>query len=236
MLLAIFLLSFSPAYSAPLPLVKLNPAAANGDCLPPAGGTPAAVLRQSGIGAASPASSVVTSSLARVIGSIARFGSGRFARHRSVTYLFGSEEGFSYHESGTRLIHLNPGAQNRQALRDKRFGGTHNTAVLAHELGHYIAFRDNFAMKRLYESMVPRPCVLTNYAGDPSNGYRNEEFGEVFAAFVTNPSLLRNQGAACEQARAFWARQFEEPLSASQSCESRRVSLRHTETEFSAYP
>ena len=226
-MLSLFMATLFPAptQAADLKFVKYDVDAANGKCLPPLEESANAVLARNSIGVTDAASPEVNKALAKVISTIARIGKGKFQSQQGVTYLFGKEPGYSYHQSGTTEIHLNPGGQNLHSLKDKRFGGTNNTATLAHELGHYIAFRDNFRVKQMYENYVQSPCTFTWYSTVQKNGYRNEEFAEVFAAFVSNPSLLQNKGDACDQARVFFSYLFEEAQGKSESCQSRLDSL-----------
>lgn len=84
-----------------------------------------------------------------------------------------------------------------------------NVAHVMHELGHYVGNRGLYGP---YKENVP-VCEITVYSKvhyTPAR-YRNEEFAEVWAAFVTNPELLKNsQDAGCREAYAFFSQVFPE--------------------------
>lgn len=232
LLLALLSVTFAtPAHA--LLRIKLNADSANGRCLPAAKGSPREILRNNRIqtqmedGTSVP--SDVDKALSQVIFAIGEIGDGRFASHSGVTYTFGKKDTYSYHESGTYEIHLNPGSENRSKLEDKRYGGIMNRGVLAHELGHFVSNRDNFRILMQYQDYVTTPCHLTDYAKEVFKRWprdlRMEEFGEVFAAYITQPSLLAGKGSACERARKFMSQLFNETAKNSLSCESRKASL-----------
>lgn len=205
--------------------VKLDERAANGSCLVQPDEASSAILtrneikvvRQNGNEVEAP----IRQALGIVMGTIESLGAAEFKAQQDVKFLIGDTAGFSFHESGTKLIHINPGAENIRNLHDKSLGGVHNVAMLTHELAHYISLRDGFAIQRKYEWAVWSHCELTDYA--KTNRY--EEFAEVFAAYVTNPSLLQNQSAACDKARLFMASLLQESPSKSESCANRLGSV-----------
>ncbi|MGE3262351.1 MAG: hypothetical protein AB7K68_11275 [Bacteriovoracia bacterium] len=232
-LLLCALVILAPAQAEALVRVKLNAESANGKCLPPGKGTPKEILQRNQVQSqmedrrAVPAD--VDKALSEVIDTIGRIGDGRFHSHWGVLYIFGKKNGFSFQQSDNNEIRLNPGSENRAKIDDKRFGGIMNRGVLAHELGHYVSNRDNFAILHQYMAAVPAACYLTDYARDVYRDFgrelRMEEFAEVFAAYITNPSLLARKGPACEKARRFVSQLFAETANKSESCESRRASL-----------
>ncbi len=75
-------------------------------------------------------------------------------------------------------------------------------ATITHELGHLVANRGGFYPK--YNRAVPGACRISGYCTHSSAGNahrnRNEEFAEVFAAFVVAPARLK---AACPSAYRF---------------------------------
>ncbi len=79
-----------------------------------------------------------------------------------------------------------------------------NVAHLMHELGHHVGNRDGIYGK--YRSYVKSPCQFTHRCravlgiGSP----RNEEFAEVFAAYILHPELLMKSGPNCQKAYDFF--------------------------------
>lgn len=77
-----------------------------------------------------------------------------------------------------------------------------NVVHLMHELGHLVG---NKGMYGPYKSAV-RPCHFTGYS---ARGGRNEEFAEVFAAFIAHPEMLKNSRQKnCRDAYAFLLKNF----------------------------
>ncbi len=219
----------STPYLPPAPpsifVVKLDPRAARGACLPPLTEQPEQVLARNLISIGSidnaPIHPVVMASLARVVRTVEKIGLGTFKSHSGLKFIFETKWGYSWHTRGTKEVHISPGTQNLTNVTDKRFGGTNNVAVLAHELAHYISLRDNSRIQNDYTEYAREPCLPTLY----SRTNRSEEFAEVFAAFVSNPELLLNRGPACERAVSFMVDLFGEKADYSVSCEARRKSL-----------
>lgn len=80
---------------------------------------------------------------------------------------------------------------------NREFG--RNVAQLVHELGHLVGNMGVYAEYR--KAVNNRYCVVSGYSDDRAN----EQFAEVFAAFVTHPSLIRdNKSAACQAAYKFF--------------------------------
>lgn len=80
----------------------------------------------------------------------------------------------------------------------KQFGS--NVAQLVHELGHLVGNQGAYAMYR--EHVGSAPCVVSGYSDDKFN----EQFAEVFAAFVTKPELIaESKSAACKKAFKFFS-------------------------------
>lgn len=74
-----------------------------------------------------------------------------------------------------------------------KFGS--NVAQLIHELGHLVGNQGGYA--DYYHHVGKAPCVVSGYSDDRFN----EQFAEVFAAFVTRPNLIkRNPSVACKKA------------------------------------
>lgn len=87
--------------------------------------------------------------------------------------------------------------------------GTANVGYIMHELGHQAG---NNGLYAAYRQAVPSRrgtsgrCMVTNYCGKDYSvpRERNEEFAEVWAAYLTNPAMLKAKGGACEAAYNFF--------------------------------
>lgn len=85
---------------------------------------------------------------------------------------------------------------------EKRNGN--NVAQLVHELGHYIGNNGGYAEYR--KVMGSHMCKVSGYSDDRWN----EQFAEVFAAFVTRPNKIKsNPSPACKTAFRFFANFFD---------------------------
>ncbi|MBX2995141.1 MAG: hypothetical protein KF681_09970 [Bdellovibrionaceae bacterium] len=118
---------------------------------------------------------------------------------------------------GTRVEFNNRRSVSRQksttppVIEICRNGHPHlgNVGLMAHELGHLIGNKNNARLYSQYKSRVRPRCCLTNYACSNSNSQpRNEEFAEVFASFIANPSLAANAGGSCPAALNFFKSEF----------------------------
>ena len=88
----------------------------------------------------------------------------------------------------------------------------------AHEIGHLLG---NNNAARLYSGYKAGPlCNLSTYSHTnwATSTYRNEEFAESFAAFVTHPDLL-TQSPACQRALRYFQSQF--PHENQSTCQER---------------
>lgn len=84
-----------------------------------------------------------------------------------------------------------------------------NIGHVMHELGHYVG---NQGLYELYRANVGI-CHFTKYCKVhySKSRYRNEEFAETWAAFITHPELLKNSDqAGCREAFDFFAELFGE--------------------------
>lgn len=85
-------------------------------------------------------------------------------------------------------------------------GSLDSVAYYVHELGHYIGNNDRAKLYGEYKKTVTPRCAVSNYSLKDWTAARarNEEFAEVIAAFVTNPSLLLKSGPSCVKAYNFF--------------------------------
>jgi hypothetical protein len=217
-------------------VVKLNQRAAQGTCMPQVSGNSSITLSNNNIGAFSGATAQGRSfsgtnprplaatdarqqAVARVLQTMNSLGGGNFSLHRGAKFVFGSTAGQPSRQTADH-IQLNPGNQNIRALGNHAghsHGGTTNTALIAHELGHYVG---NNGLYQPYFQFVRGGCNVSGYSGNRRNGRRNEEFAEVFSAYLTNPEMLSAKGGACQKALDFMKGAFGEQ--GNPTCESRR--------------
>ncbi|MCR9204727.1 MAG: hypothetical protein NXH75_09130 [Halobacteriovoraceae bacterium] len=111
--------------------------------------------------------------------------------------------------SGQRADHIKIG-RNRSGANDHNHNGN-SVAQHAHEWAHVIGNNGAYAQfKRYMDSSSYGSndyCMVSNYA-DNNN---NEQFAEVFTAFVTEPAILLNNSRtprACQKAYQFFRDHF----------------------------
>ncbi len=91
-----------------------------------------------------------------------------------------------------------------QVTRNGAKRNGNNVAQLVHELGHYVG--NNGAYEPYRVAVDRKFCVVSSYSDDKPN----EQFAEVFAAFVTRPELIKgNPSAACQAAYKFFVNYFD---------------------------
>lgn len=164
--------------------------------------------------------------VANVIHAVDSIGNGKFKAHEGVRFVFGNPGRSSRVSRRTMYdIQLNPGGQNISGVGSRDYGGTHNRALIAHELGHYVGR----LLYNRYFAAVKGKCFITGYADDN----RNEEFAEVFAAYITNPALFAGKSKNCGKAFTFLAKEFGE-TNIGKSCESRLRSLENARKTVSS--
>ncbi|CAM9862775.1 unnamed protein product, partial [Chrysoparadoxa australica] len=121
--------------------------------------------------------------------------------------------------SGQRADHIKIG-RNRSGPNDHNHNG-HSVAQHVHEWAHLIG--NNGAYNQFRRYMDSRSygsndyCIVSNYADNNPN----EQFAEVFTAFVTEPAILLNNTrtpAACRKAFEFFRTQFFPRGNRVQSC------------------
>lgn len=205
-------------------VLKRDPTAASGRCLIPAVTTDTqaeSILNQYKIATddARPAERLaIARGLAQVqalLGKPASFAG-------NVRFSFAARKGYSSYDGfsgGRHQIRM-----NRCDSKGKNCAAN-NVAHLMHELGHKVGHASFARGESFYEaySRLAGGCRPTAYA--MSN--RNEEFAEVFAAFLTHPELLSGGDAACKRAYAFFSRDVFVANGELASCapEARRVLL-----------
>ena len=105
----------------------------------------------------------------------------------TITFADGSR--FSHRTPEGILIHRNGYHQ---------FG--RNEAQIIHEIGHQVGRHG--AYEEYIKATRGQYCIVSGYSGANSN----EQFAEVFAAFVTKPSLIRNNGSVgCKRAYKYFS-------------------------------
>lgn len=90
-----------------------------------------------------------------------------------------------------------------------RMGTSTSVAQYAHEYAHLIGNKNNKAAYKAYRAYMGNSgyCMVSGYADNKPN----EQFAEVFAAFVTEPTIMLNNPktpAACRKAFNFFKNEF----------------------------
>lgn len=119
----------------------------------------------------------------------------------NVRFTFATRTGYSSYDGmseGRHQIRMN------RCDSKGRNCAPNNVAHLMHELGHKVGHASFARGESFYQaySRLAGGCRPTAY----SMSNRNEEFAEVFAAFLTHPELLSGGDAACKRAFAFFSR------------------------------
>lgn len=133
--------------------------------------------------------------IGRGLSQIQKLAGGVFEPARNARYIF-SNGGGNISRQTQNGIEMSRGAQPRIS----------SVAYFIHELGHYVGNANGAELYRAYKSKIQSRCLFSRYAGrdwTPARA-RNEEFAEVFAAFVTNPEILLRSGQACAKAFDFF--------------------------------
>lgn len=147
------------------------------------------------------ATTMETRSLGTTLAWIERLNGGKpfqpAIAHDGYGVRFREKKGHSAQRTGEIAINRN-GALN--------YG--ENIAQLAHEIGHLVG---NNGMYGDYRAAIgsthrhPKYCKVSGYSDDKAN----EQFAEVFAAFVTRPELIKSsKDPVCKKAYAFFKRAF----------------------------
>lgn len=141
--------------------------------------------------------------LAKGLAQITALNGGRFKPFKKTRIEFVDRTGHS-EELGRR-----PGDDSYRITMnrcdpDGKNCSANNVAHLVHELGHQLGnsyYRDEETYYQAYKRLVRGDCYPTAYSDDRFN----EQFAEVFSAYVTHPELLKTGGPVCERAYAFFA-------------------------------
>lgn len=168
-------------------IMKMDQNGKTGQCTGPLNGSVDEVLNRNGVRVSKSATGTQKLALAKGIQQLERLSGGPFPAAKGAMFNFlNNQSGYS-NQTGSG-INMRGGP-----------GKTANTAYLMHELGHRVG---NSGYYSKYKAAVKSPCNVTHYCSIHYSKarYRNEEFGEVFAAFVTHPELLKQGNAACKQA------------------------------------
>lgn len=178
--------------------VKFNATARSGACTPRLSAAEAeAVLRRNNVRSPT-ASPAETMALARGIRQLELLSGGRPSPYATgVTFVFNTEKNYSQQYA------------NRIVMSRNNSAGTANVGYLMHELGHQAGNRGLYAA---YKKAVPSRkgtagrCMVTSYCGKDYAVHRerNEEFAEVWAAYITNPAMLKAKGGPCLAAYNFF--------------------------------
>lgn len=113
------------------------------------------------------------------------------AQNNSYTYRFRTGTGNSHQAPNEVLINRNGSLNYGQ-----------NVAQLVHELGHFIG--NNGGYDEYRTAMQGHYCAVSSY----STSRFNEQYAEVFAAFVTDPNVIKNNSSTgCRLAYQFFSRQ-----------------------------
>lgn len=214
-----FLLFFSTeAFGLPQ-VLKRDPTAASGRCLIPAVTTleqARSVLSRYKI-QTHEAKDVEKIALARGLAQAEALFGKRFRFAGVVRFSFAERKGFSRYEGYDQKEGVHQIRMNRCDSKGKNCA-PNNVAHLLHELGHKIGNSQFVRGETFYEaySRLAGKCRPTAY----SLTNRNEEFAEVFAAFLTHPELLSAGNSDCQRAYEFFAQDVFVANGRLASCES----------------
>jgi hypothetical protein len=178
-------------------LKKSDSKAIQGVCVPPIKNTAAEILSDAGV---RPVDATVAEAktLAKGIQQIERLAGGNFEPIRGAKMQFYDGRfrrgGFPFGRFNGSFVEIHRAGSNSDT----------NLAHLMHELGHWVGSRDGLYDK--YKEAVS-PCQYSSYAKFVNTGQspRNEEFAEVFAAFITHPEILSKGSPNCQRAYNFFA-------------------------------
>lgn len=176
----------------------------NGYCMAPPSGDPQAVLNRNGIKTSGNPRKAELKALAKGISQIERLNGGPMPNKWKTTYNFINAGGA-----------WNQGASSINVRRPSGSDKGENVTRMMHELGHKVGNSGAYGDYNSYTK--GKSCGLTHYCKNRARG-RNEEFAEVFAAYVVNPDLLKKN---CPESYNFFNRRlFKAGETAQASCSS----------------
>jgi hypothetical protein len=224
-------------------LVKLNSAAALGQCLPDdipndipslfkknnisvsTGSIPRRRKAVKNLDPIEDYSDPKVLALARVVLALDQIGNGKLKALKegeNIDVIFANKNSPSKNSRrfGSQ-IQIKGGTQNMTGTQhSSACQGMDNMGLHAHELGHYIAGNNDSKVLNDYISfMKGNQCRLTSY----TTKNNSEEIAEVIAAYVTMPQAFLNKGESCNMAFNFMKNLFGEPY-LTMSCQSRKTS------------
>lgn len=176
-------------------ILKKDPVAAQGLCTPNLTQNQAEdVLRAFNIRTTNALESEIRA-LGRGLSQLQKLAGGVFAPAEGARYTFKNGGGNISRQTANGIEMSRGRSQNISSV-----------AYFIHELGHYVGNNNEGALYREYKATVKTPCHFSRYAmknWSPEKT-RNEEFAEVFAAFVTYPALLTEGGPGCQAAYTYF--------------------------------
>ena len=172
--------------------------AIGGQCVAPLKQNPKTILAKAGIRTVN-AKPAEIAALAKGVQQIQHLGGGSWSPIKGARFIFKNSSvkkgGVAYGEHVGDIRILRSGSKPDD-----------NVAHLIHELGHHVGHQQDLYAR--YKKFVGKSCQFSGYCrhvgkrGKP----RNEEFAEVFAAFVLHPELLQKSGPNCQRAYDFFAK------------------------------
>ncbi|MGE0528156.1 MAG: hypothetical protein AB7P49_13895 [Bdellovibrionales bacterium] len=124
---------------------------------------------------------------------------GRFPPFVGLTIKFKSRRGLSRYIWDPPTVDLN--RCDRWGNRCGA-GSNINIARLTHELGHAAVARST---REATYAKTFRGCIPTGYSRHHSGRKRNENAAELFSAYLTRPTLLKNGSRSCQKAYHYYA-------------------------------
>lgn len=171
-------------------ILKADPIASSGVCTPTVdSGTASGILRRFDIELEN-GTTAQRVALARGLRQIEKMAGGRYRPSEGAIFRILKARGCAQ-QTGTVIL-LRQGCGSLQSV-----------AYYMHELGHYVGNYDRGELYGQYKRTIRSRCRVTRYAMKDwtKARARNEEFAEVFAAFLTHPNLLNK---SCPSAFAFF--------------------------------
>lgn len=207
--------------------VKFDKSAARGLCLPKLKEKPSAVLKRNKINVYTVGSKKDdfkrteipgkdldgrSYAVAQLIAAIENTGDGRFDYHKGEDFFFSNrDDGVS--RPNSRGVVISASEDNYKALKSSptsNFSGQTNRALLAKMLGYKVAEANKRGSNlQRYLNADAGNCKVSKFA---KKNTAEDEFAQVFAAYLTNPSLLitLSNKKSCKNALKFMKNLFGE--------------------------